>query len=131
MTPEMYYFGPWNEAGHSLFTEHGSSAYKQEESLPWKVWEIDGKLQPHREGCQKRSYCGCGSLPEGKALIHHKDGWTAISFWDRSVDERSACNSTYFAKGTFSFEEMVTMAKERFAFRWNKMQFEVEKYDQD
>lgn len=56
----------------------------------------------------------------GIAKIHHKNGWTAIALWDRSVDTRGGCNSTYFAKGDFSFEEMVKMAKERFSERWKK-----------
>lgn len=45
--------------------------------------------------------------------------------WDRSVDKRGACNSNYFAEGDFTFEQMVTMAKARFAPRWDKMKFEV------
>jgi hypothetical protein len=62
---------------------------------------------------------------EGEALVHHKDGWTALAFWDRTVDKRGACCSVYLAEGIFTFEQMVEMAKERFSHRWNKMNFEV------
>lgn len=58
-------------------------------------------------------------------MIHRRDGWTALSFWDRSIDKRGACNSNYFAEGTFTFEEMVALAKERFPDRWACMKFEV------
>ena len=126
--PTMFYFGPWDRAGHFLCDETGRTVLHRPEArgtFPWADWEIDGKLQPHRSGCDRRSYCGCGSSPEGQALIYHKDGWTALSFWDRSVDTRGACNSTYFAEGTYTFEQMVGMAKTRFAERWNCMKFEV------
>lgn len=125
----MFYFGPWDEPGHFLTSEHGQHVRKGErDTLPWDEWagEVDGKLQPHAATCNGRSYCGC-LQPEGAAILHHKKGWTALSFWDRSVDGRGGCNSTYFAKGTFTFDEMVEMAKTRFARRWNKMKFEVTK----
>lgn len=121
----MFYFGPWDRAGHHLCDENGYSAWKSESIIPWTVGELDGGLQPHKPNCKKGNYCGCTSGPEGVALIHHKDGWTALSFWDRSVDERGACNSTYIAEGTHSFADMVEMASRRFHYRWNKMDFIV------
>lgn len=127
MKPLMFYFGPWDGAGHYLTDERGRHVRDDErDTLPWNEWrgEVDGKLQPHGESCNGRPYCGCDQ-PEGVALLHHKNGWTALSFWDRSVDKRGGCNSTYFAKGTFTFDQMVEMAKTRFAYRWNKMNFDV------
>jgi hypothetical protein len=124
MMPRAYYFGPWSQAGHHLYGRGGSSAYHAEQMIPWS--SIDGELQPHRESCRRDSgYCGCGSGPEGEALLHHRNGWTALSFWDRSVDRRGNCNSTYFAEGDFSFNEMVAIAKAQFGERWAKMGFQV------
>lgn len=115
--PKMFYFGPWDEAGHYLFIEGGRSVTDElRGSFPFNEWkgDIDGALQPQD-----------GSQDEGVALVHHKDGWTALSFWDRSVDTRPGSNSNYFAEGDFIFNEMVEMAKTRFAERWGKMKFEV------
>ncbi len=64
-------------------------------------------------------------MREGEAVLHHKDGWTALSLWDSTIDTRPGCSSTYIAKGVFTFEEMVTLAKERFTERWNKMRVTV------
>lgn len=116
--PKMFYYGPWNCPGHFLFSEQGRSVKRSERgTFPWDEWDseigIDGKLQPQ------------GDKTEGVALLHHKDGWTALSFWDYSVDVRGGCNSNYFAEGQFTFDEMVEMAKTRFAVRWNRMAFEV------
>lgn len=124
--PQMFYFGPWSESGHFLHDESGRLVRDaQRGDFPWSEGEIDSQLQPHRDGCNKRSYCGCGSLPEGQALLYKKDGWTALCFWDRSVDKRPGCNSNYFARGDFTFAEMVEISKARFAYRWNRMNFAV------
>lgn len=128
--PRMFYFGPWREPGHFLHREGGWSVYRHEEraGFPWNEWSgengIDGQLQP---GCYHDQYGHWrhGAEVEGEALLHHKDGWTALSFWDRSVDHRGACNSTYFTEGTFTFEQMAEMAKARFSERWSRMNFEV------
>lgn len=128
--PRMFYFGPWDQAGHYLFHEGGGGVYRDEErgTLPWHEYSPDGGidcvLQP---GCyrDRGGHWRHGREVEGEALLHHKNGWTALSFWDRSVDERGGCNSTYFAEGIFTFAEMVEMAKARFAERWNRMKFEV------
>lgn len=121
----MVYFGPWKESGHYFFYENGETVYSEERKiLEWKAHEIDGVMQP---GCpdpddrlQRR-----GRQIQGEALLHHRNGWTALSLWDSSVDTRPGCSSTYIAKGMFTFEQMVEMAKKRFAVRWNKMDFQV------
>jgi hypothetical protein len=124
----MFYFGPWDRSGHYLHHEGGRSVRDHERgSLPWHEYSpcngIDCCLQP---GCVwNNGIWKHGPEIEGHALLHHRDGWTALSFWDRSVDTRGGCNSTYFAEGSFSFDEMVALAKERFAYRWNKMSFAV------
>jgi len=126
--PRMFYFGPWGEPGHYLFNEHRIWSHREEDILPWNG-KIDGCLQP---GCRLekdgRWEHDDADQVEGRALLHHKDGWTALSFWDRSVDTRFASNSTYFAEGIFTFEQMVEMAKTRFVDRWNRMKFEVVPY---
>lgn len=121
----MAYYGPWKEAGHYFFTETGRWLEREERNrIPWKEHDIDGVLQP---GCRLedgRPVCQ-GPRTEGHALLHHKAGWTALSFWDSSVDTRPGCNSTYVAEGVFTFEQMVELAKSRFAVRWNRMKFPV------
>lgn len=131
--PRMFYFGPWDRAGHYMFTEGGRKIWGDERDaagFPWRGGSgIDGCLQP---GCRKDRdgrWIHRGPQVEGESLLHHKDGWTALSFWDRSVDQRGGCNSTYFAEGIWTFEQMVEMARTRFADRWNRMRFEVRPFD--
>lgn len=119
LPPRIYYFGPWDQAGHHMRARGIPADLEERRAIsgftytnPWGT-KIDGGLCPKDTG------------EEGRALVHHRNGWTALSFWDYSVDTRPGSNSTYLAEGEFTFEEMVAMAKEHFAYRWNKMAFEV------
>ncbi len=125
--PLVLYFGPLKESGHYLFYETGRRVPFQlaDTICPWKTFEIDGKLQPgcpDPEGPLRRR---TRSMCEGEAFLHHKGGWTALAFWDYTIDKRPASSSTYIAKGVFTFEEMVELAKVRFTERWNAMRFTV------
>lgn len=123
--PFMVYFGPFREPGHFFFTEEGYSFSSSKfMDVPWRAEDIDGKLQPGRV-LWRDHWIQRGPSTEGLSLLHHKDGWTALSIWDSSVDTRPGCSSTYIAKGTFTFEQMVELAKTRFAERWNRMKFPV------
>jgi len=131
-TPRMFYFGPWDHPGHYFFDERGREIW--EDKIPGFPFGHSGTLIPV-DGCLQPGVCkdgrghwrrgGAGTDDEGLALLHHINGWTALCFWDRTVDKRMACNSNYFAEGDFTFEQMIEMAKTRFATRWNKMKFEV------
>ena len=121
---EMYYFGPLEDVGHFLFAEGGRHASREE--YDWHPWgdDIDGAIQPGVV-FERGSWRSKGALIDGEAVLHHKDGWTALSFWDRTIDSRPGSHSTYIARGIFTFEQMVEMAKSRFAGRWGEMKFEV------
>lgn len=121
----MVYLGPLKESEHYMFYESGEKVpYPEGDKLtPWGD-RIDGTLQPGMT-LWRDHWVQRGSFQQGEAVIHHKDDWTALSFWDSTIDTRPGCSSTYIAKGTFTFEQMVEMAKTRFSERWNKMKFPV------
>ena len=122
----MLYFGPLKESGHFMFHDNGEKAFKwAREGCPWGDDDIDGPLQPGQPHPNDRLRRPTRPMREGEALLHHKDGWTALCFWDFTVDTRPGCSSTYIAKGIFTFGEMVELAKARFSERWNKMAFQV------
>ncbi len=124
--PFMLYFGPLEESGHWMYHDNGAKAFKwTREGCPWSDLDIDGPLQPGQPHPEDRLKRRTRPMREGEALLHHKEGWTALCFWDSTIDTRPGCSSTYIAKGVFTFEEMVGLAKERFAERWNKMRFTV------
>jgi hypothetical protein len=108
MADKVFYFGCTQGPGHYM---HASQPVRTldarralsdfERSNPWGL-RIDTKLAP------------TGEQIEGRALLHHKDGWTALSFWDRSVDRRSGSCSTFLAQGEHDFERMLHLTRTHF-----------------
>lgn len=106
---KVLYFGCWdNNTGHCLF----QSKYNKPSmaSIPWK--NIDGGLCP-------------GSRKEGIAKIHHCEGWTALAFWDYSIDQRAGSNSVFLAEGTHNFDKMINLTKERFPNIIERFHFKI------
>lgn len=125
MSNDSFYFGVWDSnLGHYLRDTMGKTYWDVPAGFPWEPHEIDGRLTQHT--CKKiQSYCGCGSLPEGVAITHHKSGWTAIGFWDRSADHRGASNGNFFFKGDHSFSEMLELAKKNFPHIMDRVKFDI------
>lgn len=118
--PKVFYFG-FYDGGHRLIDKDGDRYGSL--SAPFTPWghEIDGTLCPDGLMIRKTD----GYQPEGRALLHHKDGWTALSFWDRSGDERTNSNSNFFVRGTYTFDEMLALSKEQFYGIFARMKFPI------
>lgn len=114
MSDNAFYFGCWREAGHYLFTPSGRSTYSVPNDFPLPANYLDSGLLPP-------------NLPEteGRASLVHINGWTVISFWDRSVDKRGKCNSSFLFRGHFTFDEMCKLAAEKFPTIWNRFAFPI------
>jgi hypothetical protein len=116
---KVFYFGCYDDKGHHMRAAEGLGLrYSREEfdfvrTNPWG-YGVEGGLCPQKAG-----------EVQGESLVHHKDGWTALSFWDRSIDTRPGCNSNFLAEGTHSFAEMVALAKKHFPTVINRFTFEV------
>lgn len=101
--------GRHTEAGHYLC---GPGLYDVEYSerrkiCPWTPETIDAKLAP--KDARKNE------LPQGQALVHRKNGWMAISFWDRSGDQRGNSNSTFLInRETMFFDQALKEAEKVF-----------------
>jgi hypothetical protein len=103
---DIYYFGCWGEAGHYLFRPNRTSVYRKDHPGPWA--RIDGELAPH--GPETRSK----NQVQGEAVLWHRDGWTALGWWDRSGDSRGNSNSNLIAEGLFTAKEMISLGQEYF-----------------
>lgn len=112
-----FYFGCVDTSGHYLHSNHGreygfgelpSSDHPNVvpkddlAGFPWGWW-IDGDLQPQ------------GDQTEGRCVVHHvASEWTALAFWDRSVDKRPGSCSVFIAEGHHLFAGMVMLFKATF-----------------
>lgn len=116
---EALYMGCYLDSGHHPWDENMErvhwkwNAEVPVEGIPWGP-ELDNGLCP-----------GHSASREGIAALHHKDGWTALAFWDRSVDTRPGSHSTFCIKGTYDFEEMKRLCQERFPKIWARYKFPV------
>lgn len=93
------------EAGHYWRASDGSDGHKS--GSPFGRYP-DGTLCPE------------GGQVQGAAILHQKDGWTAIGFWDRTGDDRGNSNSNFIVQGTYSFEEMCKLAQEAYPALWKR-----------
>lgn len=118
----VYYFGCNNGPGHYMHSpgmRTGDDLTDRRHisrltgANPWG-YGIDGNL--------------CPADPEqlqGRALLHYKDGWTAVAFWDRSVDHRKGSNSVFLAPAIHDFDVMMRLSKEAFSTVFDRACFDV------
>lgn len=98
---KMYFFGCHGTGGHYYYDpETGQSVSRKDLPGPWG-YQIDGSLAPQRDRTPFR------------CVVTHKDGWTALSFWDYTIDKRPGSNANFLTRGEYDFEEMVTLAAEQ------------------
>jgi hypothetical protein len=115
----IYYYGCIDRVGHNLFAPDGKTfgCNRRPEGCPFSGSRLDGSYAMRTK-----------EQPQGVALWHHIQGWSIISFWDRSVDPRGGSSSTFVAEGLYTFDEMVEKAKLAFPQVWKRFKFEVREY---
>ena len=105
MVDGVFYFGCHREAGHYLWRPGPSLASRRlPDDFPVDGPRVlDGGLLPPNQ-------------PETEGAVTHLwlNGWTILTFWDRSVDKRGKCNSSFLARGTYSFDAAKRLFEEQF-----------------
>ena len=94
-------------------------------SLPWPL--VDGVLCPGVRGnrvIDRRGDVAPRFQVEGQYTLHHRDGWTALAWWDRSGCDVFWSNSVLFARGRFSADEMLAMARVKFPLVMERITYE-------
>jgi hypothetical protein len=122
---KVYYFGVWSpqHKGHHLHGPLGEFV-SNERTIPWSERE---SLCPDWHLVNRY---GVGvplehAQPQGAGSLHHKGGWTALAFWDRSCDQRGNCASVFFAEGTYQPEQMLALCQLKFPHIWRRFGFTV------
>jgi hypothetical protein len=62
---------------------------------------------------------------QGQCYRHHKDGWTAIAFANRTDDSRGGSNSVFFFEADLAFQECVAAARDLFPQVMESLPFEL------
>ncbi len=110
MSRTWLYFGCHGESGHFLF-ERGMrhAAYE----LTRQMAHFDGLLAPHPEQYTPNELQACFARLDGL-------GYSAISFWDRTVDDRPGSNSTFFSPGACDPERLFRNSMTAFPEVWKR-----------
>ncbi len=111
-----FYFGAWSkeQSGHFLYAPGGHSSRRNEKVLPFKHHILDAGLLPDSE-----------KQEQGVVYRSLINGWTILTFWGRSCDERFSSNSAFIINADISTEEGLRIAKEKFPERWAKFGFNL------
>ena len=109
---QVWYFGCIEQSGHYLWRTPREKAGSVD-ATRWTRTGIDSGFAPP------------DSDEQGRALRHYVHGHTIVSFWDRSVDKRGACNSSFIMRGDHSFATVVAAARVAYPQVWARFPFEV------
>jgi hypothetical protein len=82
--------------------------------FPWDKYGADGGMQPK------------GPQIEGVVRIHRKAGWTALAWWDRSMDTRpNSCSAIVIDSPDVSYEAAMQLAHEAFSWVFERINFDM------
>lgn len=128
MSIRVLFFGvrAGERAGHYLHASGGYVAeHKLEALLPEPLRRLDGVwCHPRpmtREEIRSGAYAR-GDDTQGRAYIHHVEGWTVVSWWDRSADPRGGCCAAFAAEGRRPFAHMLAFARANFPREMARME---------
>ena len=110
MTTRAYFYG--------CAVAHGGHRMHPHDGGPWPWPEIDGNFAP---GAVPHGRTPTDLQDEHRARLYHRDGWTMISFWDRSVDSRYNSNGNFIIEGVHDFAGACELAKAVFPIVWERV----------
>lgn len=113
---KCYYFGVWEAggAGHYLHEVGGRKLYRLESGVPFRETILDtGLIPPFVEDVEGVVY---------RSVIN---GWTVLTFFDRSGDSRKNSNSAFVMAGTLEFDDAMALARESFPSIFARFKFDL------
>lgn len=119
----VYHYGCVRQPGHFLRGPAPSLQYASD--VERELNRIFGTLYLAPGKRDRGSYVTEDRQVEGQATLQYGGGYTALSFWDRSVDPRHGCVSTFVAEGTLDGRTMLEVCKASFPEIWGRFKFEV------
>jgi len=121
---KVYYFGCPPDGGKGRYMHHEPrepwrSNCDAPAGCPWSFGSpenIDGGLAPRAGAARQR---------QGAVALHHREGWTAIAWWDRSADVRPGSNVAFLIDAELGLEEALTAARQAWPKVFARFRYEV------
>lgn len=113
----VFFFGvlTGRGAGHYLHTPDGEIVGREKAILPVALHRLDGVwCAPVPRTTEEVWYSTSGYDTEGQGYIHYVDGWTVISWWDRSEDSRGNCCAAFLIEGRHTWDNALNAASAAF-----------------
>jgi len=120
---KTYYYGVWSSGrghGHYVYDRNGKSF---DTNTPPGNW-IYPLVAPRGYLSPPKHLSDYDRGTDGIAALYTDDAWTIISFYDSSADYRGG-QSSLFAVGKFTFEEMLEIFKLQYPVIWNRFNFRL------
>ncbi len=118
---EVLCFGCIGVAGHYLHSKTGVNW--RNEQTPWGD-RLDAFLLTS-------DYYNHNTAVTGLCSEHHLNGWTAISFWDRSGDSRPGSNTSFLCHAEITAAELLALAREQWPHVFSRPGFPELKLSQN
>mgnify|MGYP001549230296 CR=1 FL=1 len=96
--PEILYYGCLRRIGHFLNSKQTNIQFHE---TPWG-YSLDEDAVVQKP-----------DIADGKLYTAKKDGWTAVGFWDRSVDSRPNSKSIFLVAKDWPTERVMAEAEKQ------------------
>lgn len=130
---EVFYFGCIGGPGHFFNApkRRRADAYELEREVSAALGRggLDGQLCWNSPRSDRDRY-NRRDETEGRAFRTCHGGYTAVAFWDRSVDRRGACNSAFIVRGELTFEQVIRAARQAWPKIWARFTFPIVEVDE-
>lgn len=137
----VFYYGCWQEPGHYLWLpgsggqpkkayDQGATERRLLGSYPHSSERVVGEI-PWGYGLDSGVVSRAVrdgrvvDLRQGRAVVEHRDGWTALSFWDYSVDSRPGSSSTFVFDQILDGPTALAEARRAFSAVFDRFDFDI------
>ncbi len=119
LTSPVYYYGCWDNCFNSFYLPDGDELSLGDHGQLKELLAHDG-ISIFDIGDSRL----VGDLPrgaEGQAHLFHMNGWTYVTFWNKSYDSRNGNHSDFFTQGIWDFDTMCRIARQEYPMLWKKL----------
>ncbi len=130
----ILFFGCWKEAGHYMRDPGGDMPRIQVGGMVTDRWSNVVPWGTRVDGCLAPRLPNGAERPNGVASFHvsievlpggEENVWTAISWWDNSIDTRGNSSCTFLADHNGSASSLLAEARAAFPQIFERFKYEV------
>jgi len=118
LTSPVYYYGCWDSRCNSFYLPDGGQLSPRDHDQ-LKELLVRDCLSIFTIG--DRLMTDLPVSAEGRAHLFHMNGWTYLTFPNKSYDPRDGNHSDFFTQGIWDFDTMCRIAQQEYPMIWKKL----------